>query len=273
MDKQVELLMASQMPLMVELFTLETPKGFTAQQFKVSIHSLLEVLGDSNPFFIRCLKPNQTKLPLDYDFRVVGNQLGSLSIIDALQLAQKGYPARYEYAKFLEVYHLLTMIYHPTGADETEQVNSMLSALGDITPADYQKGSTMVFLKKITARYLDSERSKIARGGGTVVEDLIRLSAPQRIRQAYDVEKSRLLKIQAHARGYRERLVIMKNRRRRQALWGATMWTYYVKQFKRDRLAAFTFQTAIRELLAFVRIDEMRTEARTNASKERIGVY
>merc|ERR1719379_1522378 len=124
--------MASQMPLMVELFTLETPKGFTAQQFKLSIHSLLEVLGDSNPFFIRCLKPNQTKLPLDYDFRVVVNQLVSLSIIDALQLAQKGFPARYEYAKFLEVYHLLTMIYRPSGEDAKMQVELVLQALGDI---------------------------------------------------------------------------------------------------------------------------------------------
>jgi hypothetical protein len=51
------------------------------------------------------------------------------------------------------------------------------------------------------------------------------------------------------------------------------MWTYFVKQFKRDRLAAFTFQTAIKELLAFVKIDEMRTFARTKACKDRIGVY
>ena len=41
------------------------------QHILVSIASLLDVLGDSSPFFIRCLKPNQTKLPLDYDFRVV----------------------------------------------------------------------------------------------------------------------------------------------------------------------------------------------------------
>ena len=34
MDKQVELLSASTMPLLAELFQMESPKGFTGQQFK-----------------------------------------------------------------------------------------------------------------------------------------------------------------------------------------------------------------------------------------------
>ena len=34
MDKQVELLSASTMPPLAELFQMESPKGFTGQQFK-----------------------------------------------------------------------------------------------------------------------------------------------------------------------------------------------------------------------------------------------
>merc|ERR1719487_1435126 len=76
--------------------------GFTAQQFKASINSLLDVLQSSQPFFIRCLKPNQTKIPGDYDFKATVTQLASLSILDALVLSQKGYPQRDEYETFLE---------------------------------------------------------------------------------------------------------------------------------------------------------------------------
>merc|ERR1719440_654794 len=75
--------------------------GFTGQQFKASINSLLDILGQSNPFFLRCLKPNQTKIPGDYDYKCTVAQLNSLSILDALQLAQKGYPSRDTYDDFM----------------------------------------------------------------------------------------------------------------------------------------------------------------------------
>merc|ERR1719160_111263 len=148
--------------------------GFTTQQFKASMVLLLDTLGDSSPSFIRCLKPNQTKIPGDYEFKAVVAQLNSLSVIDALQLAQKGYPARSTFEDFTKEFHVLSMYY---GLDEVkaapeERALKLLEKVGDITPNDYQKGTTKMFLKKTTARLLDSKQHVVLRGGQRLVEDL-----------------------------------------------------------------------------------------------------
>ncbi len=45
--------------------------------------------------------------------------------------------------------------------------------------------------------------------------------------------------------------MITRRFRRKRIFWAAIMWPYKVIRFKRDRLAALTFQTAIHEIMAF----------------------
>merc|ERR1719379_1477428 len=122
-DKMAEVLSCSEDILIKECFVRKddeegkTQGGFTTQQFKASMVLSLDTLGDSSPSFIRCLKPNQTKIPGDYEFKAVVAQLNSLSVIDALQLAQKGYPARSTFDDFTKQFHVLAMFY---GLDEVK---------------------------------------------------------------------------------------------------------------------------------------------------------
>merc|ERR1719502_173886 len=115
--------------------------GFTCQQFKSSINSLLSVLQSSHPFFIRCLKPNQTKVAGDYDFKATVAQLASLSILDALALSQKGYPQRDTYTDFLERVKLLVLVLKPEGETDEAKALDLLNRVGDITSQDYKAGT------------------------------------------------------------------------------------------------------------------------------------
>ena len=45
----------------------------------------MNTLADSTPFFIRCLKPNTTKMPQDWNYRVVRGQLQALSVRQELR--------------------------------------------------------------------------------------------------------------------------------------------------------------------------------------------
>lgn len=48
----------------------------------------------TEPHFIRCVKPNETKVALEWNGSKVLNQMFSLSILEALQLKQLGYSYR-----------------------------------------------------------------------------------------------------------------------------------------------------------------------------------
>merc|ERR1719316_2628040 len=194
------------------------------KQFKISINSLLSNLMDSQPFFVRCLKPNHTKIPGDYEFKSVVTQLQSLSILDALQLAQKGYPTRETFADFLERFHLLSLRFNSTGETPVEELVDLLAKVGDLTPNDYQIGTTKVFLKKQPTRLLEGMQLRIIREGAEVCDQIVRVSTAHRVRFSYDDSLKKALAIQAHARGFMERLVILRRYRRKRALWGVCLW-------------------------------------------------
>merc|ERR1719181_2123057 len=118
---------------------------------------------------------------------------------------------------------------------------ALVEKVGDITPNDYQKGVTKVFLKKTSARLLDSKQQLVLRGGGRLVEDLIRLAAVSRSKKVYHEGTTRLMMIQAFTRGFQERFLLLKRRRRCQCMWGVTCLAFAVRRYQRDRLAARTF--------------------------------
>merc|ERR1719313_104376 len=222
--------------------------GFTCQQFKASINSLLSVLQSSHPFFIRCLKPNQTKIAGDYDFKATVAQLASLSILDALALSQKGYPQRDTYTDFLERVKLLVLVLKPTGETDEERSMDLLEKVGDITAQDYKAGETKLFLKKTTFRLIDNKINAITKGGSKVYSDMARMCEQNRVCRKYLNCVDQAITIQSYARAFKVRLVLIKREKRKRALWGACAWAYRLRRFRRDRLAAMTLQVAFREI-------------------------
>ena len=76
-----------------------------ASKFILSLNNLMELINTTDPHFIRCLKPNDTKLPGDWDYRKVMNQLFSLSILEALQLKNLAYSFRKTHQGFVQQFN------------------------------------------------------------------------------------------------------------------------------------------------------------------------
>jgi myosin-5 len=246
--------------------------GFMHHYLRESMNSLLEVLGDTMPYFIRCIKPNETKLPNNFNNKVTLTQLKSLSILDALYLAQNGYPHRWDYDTFLDRLHILRKVYRPPMTDSTEMANHMLEKIG-VPPAGYQKGKSMIFLKKKTYRMLGDKTELVMQACNDVGEDIVRVSKRKRVKEDFDDSVRRLINIQAYARGFRERLIISKMLKRKRFLWGALLFGFRYRRFKRDRLAAFTIQTTIRELKAMATLHEKIKEKRLRTSRHRLKTF
>eukprot|EP01056_Protomagalhaensia_sp_Gyna25_P005567 Protomagalhaensia_sp_Gyna_25__5566@NODE_760_length_2680_cov_63_492238_g596_i0_p1_GENE_NODE_760_length_2680_cov_63_492238_g596_i0NODE_760_length_2680_cov_63_492238_g596_i0_p1_ORF_typecomplete_len866_score208_02Myosin_head/PF00063_21/1_9e186TniB/PF05621_11/0_0065TniB/PF05621_11/76TniB/PF05621_11/1_3e04ABC_tran/PF00005_27/0_0049AAA_22/PF13401_6/0_091AAA_22/PF13401_6/9_1e02AAA_22/PF13401_6/2_2e03AAA_16/PF13191_6/0_12RNA_helicase/PF00910_22/4_7RNA_helicase/PF00910_22/2e02T2SSE/PF00437_20/0_2AAA_19/PF len=139
-----------------------------ASQFLIQLDTMMKIIMETEPHFIRCIKPNETKKPLDWANDKVLNQLFSLSILEALQLKKLGFSWRRPFGEFVYNYRYLNMAI----ADEMERCQDpakqrqlavqMLDHMQTyfnnkdefVEQKQWQLGKTMVFLKPDIAQNL-----------------------------------------------------------------------------------------------------------------------
>uniref|UniRef100_A0AAQ6A0G7 Myosin X n=1 Tax=Amphiprion ocellaris TaxID=80972 RepID=A0AAQ6A0G7_AMPOC len=76
-----------------------------SSQFKDSLHSLMATLSTSNPYFIRCIKPNTHKMPDQFDQTVVLNQLRYSGMLETVKIRCTGFPIRRPFQDFCSRNH------------------------------------------------------------------------------------------------------------------------------------------------------------------------
>merc|ERR1719272_1689608 len=110
-DDLLDVLNSSQNDFLLDLFedmTGEKEAGKKAKgssrkkqtlvvQFKTSLASLMKMLGSSNPYFVRCIKPNMKKVPGVFEVPIVLNQLRYSGMMETVKIRRAGYPVRREF--------------------------------------------------------------------------------------------------------------------------------------------------------------------------------
>ncbi|PVD34762.1 hypothetical protein C0Q70_06039 [Pomacea canaliculata] len=128
-----------------------------AAQFKKSLESLMKTLSQCQPFFVRCIKPNEFKKPLVFDRELCCKQLRYSGMMETIRIRRAGYPIRHHFDKFVDRYRLLV-----TGVGPSHRVDCSAAAaaicLQVFKNADYQIGKTKVFLKDAQDAYLEQQR-------------------------------------------------------------------------------------------------------------------
>uniref|UniRef100_A0A8D3DME3 Myosin X n=1 Tax=Scophthalmus maximus TaxID=52904 RepID=A0A8D3DME3_SCOMX len=193
-----------------------------SSQFKNSLHSLMSTLSVSNPYFIRCIKPNTRKMPDQFDQAVVLNQLRYSGMLETVKIRRTGFPIRRPFQDFCSRYKVLMR--GALTAEDPRGRCSQLLHLYDSSGGDWQLGKTKVFLREPLEHRLEKQRE-------------------------VEVLRAAMI-IQAHVMGYIARkqyrkllqciVVIQKNYR---AL-------YWRRRFLLLRRAALTFQKCLRGRLA-----------------------
>jgi myosin-5 len=70
------------------------------KQFKANIKKLQDLIFNTKPYFVRCLKPNQDAKPKEFDNELITQQLRYCGILEATKISRAGFPARFEHALF-----------------------------------------------------------------------------------------------------------------------------------------------------------------------------
>uniref|UniRef100_A0A8C2TTQ1 Unconventional myosin-X-like n=1 Tax=Coturnix japonica TaxID=93934 RepID=A0A8C2TTQ1_COTJA len=138
-----------------------------SSQFRDSLHSLMATLSTSNPFFIRCIKPNTEKAPNLFNPDVVLNQLRYSGMLETVKVRRAGFPIRRLFQDFLSRYKMLVKI--PSFSDNSKAVCAGFLQAYDSTKKEWQLGKTKVFLKEALEQKLEKDREEELRKAAVVI--------------------------------------------------------------------------------------------------------
>ncbi|XP_063154832.1 unconventional myosin-X [Candoia aspera] len=131
-------------------------KPTVSLQFKDSLHSLMATLSTSNPFFVRCIKPNMQKMPDQFDQNVVLNQLCYSGMLETVRIRRAGFPVRRPFQDFHERYKVLMR--NLTLPEDLKGKCTVLLHLYDSTKTEWQLGKSKVFLRESLEHILEKQR-------------------------------------------------------------------------------------------------------------------
>jgi len=77
------------------------------QQFKEQLHSLIESVAQTDPHYIRCLKPNDAAKPKMLTRKRLTEQLRYGGVLEAVRVARAGYPVRLAHEQYFQRYRML----------------------------------------------------------------------------------------------------------------------------------------------------------------------
>ncbi|KAI1890238.1 hypothetical protein AGOR_G00151660 [Albula goreensis] len=119
-----------------------------SQLHKENLNKLMTNLRSTQPHFVRCIIPNETKTPGVMDPFLVLHQLRCNGVLEGIRICRKGFPNRILYADFKQRYRILNPQAIPDDkfVDSKKAAEKLLSSL-DIDHTQYRFGHTKVFFK------------------------------------------------------------------------------------------------------------------------------
>ncbi|XP_045297530.1 unconventional myosin-X isoform X4 [Leopardus geoffroyi] len=129
-----------------------------SSQFKDSLHSLMATLSCSNPFFVRCIKPNTQKMPDQFDQAVVLNQLRYSGMLETVRIRKAGYAVRRPFQDFYKRYKVLMR--NVAVPEDIRGKCTALLQLYDSSNSEWQLGKTKVFLRESLEQKLEKQREE-----------------------------------------------------------------------------------------------------------------
>lgn len=82
--------------------TMKPRTATVAASFHESLVSLVDTMSRCHPWFVRCIKPNNLKAPMEFQTQVVLTQLRYTGMLETIRIRKMGYPVRHQFKKFAD---------------------------------------------------------------------------------------------------------------------------------------------------------------------------
>ncbi|KAG7282979.1 hypothetical protein CRUP_028496 [Coryphaenoides rupestris] len=153
----IELMQSSEFAFIKNLFPENLEAEKRGRPSTKQANNLVQTLMKCTPHYIRCIKPNETKKPRDWEERRVHHQVEYLGLRENIRVRRAGYAYRRVFAKFLQRYAILTKESWPEWRGEQRQGVLHILKSVHMDQDQYQLGQTKVFVKAPESLFLLEE--------------------------------------------------------------------------------------------------------------------
>lgn len=187
--------------------------------FKNSLIELMQTIDSTNVHYIRCIKPNEEKKAWEFDSLMVLSQLRACGVLETIRISCAGFPSRWSYVEFADRYHILVssdqwmavMSTEPTQESVTELCHQILDTHVK-EKAKYQLGNSKIFFKAGMLAHFENLRTKKLYESAVKIQKNLKMCHHSKW---YSNLRSRLIILQACARGFIERARLQRQREER----------------------------------------------------------
>jgi myosin heavy subunit len=139
--------------------------GKTVSSFyKSQLDALMSTLYATEPHFIRCIVPNNNKMPLEIDSGLVLHQLTCNGVLEGIRICMRGFPNRMSYPEFITRYAILEVNKVQqavaAGNKDPKKLTEMICT-NFIDKERFRVGHTKVFFRAGVLGYLEEVRDDI----------------------------------------------------------------------------------------------------------------
>lgn len=251
-------------------------KPTVADTFRQQLTALVDILHSTNPWYVRCIKPNGNKTGDDYDDQQVLSQLRYLGMLDIIRIRREGYPIHYLFSQF--AYRFKCILNATRSIKVVDQnatavcrqlieyaLSNLIKQLGKSGPIDhadyYQMGKRKIFLKLNIHENLELEREYLLDQFAVKIQACWRRFVVYR---EFRRLKEATMRIQRKYRAIKQRLWFLQ--RKRAAI---TIQSYVRGMFARECYAAMKEMALLQKQQREREEAEARRAAEEEAERER----
>ncbi|XP_047628577.1 unconventional myosin-VIIb [Phacochoerus africanus] len=174
-----------------------------ASQFKQSLDKLMKILTNCQPYFVRCIKPNEYKKPLLFDRELCIRQLRYSGMMETVHIRKSGFPIRYSFEEFSQRFRvLLPSTVRMELRDKFRQMALRIAETWLGTDKDWKVGKTKIFLKDNQDTLLEVQRSQALDKAAVSIQRVLR---GYKYRKEFLRQRQAAVTLQAGWRGYYNR--------------------------------------------------------------------
>uniref|UniRef100_A0A669EHC7 Unconventional myosin-Ih n=1 Tax=Oreochromis niloticus TaxID=8128 RepID=A0A669EHC7_ORENI len=211
-------------------------------QFKNSLVGLTEILMMKEPWYVRCIKPNEAKQPGHFDDVLVRHQVKYLGLMEHLRVRRAGFAYRRKYEIFLQRYKPLCPDTWPNWkGTAAEGVRCLIKHLG-YKSDEYKMGRTKIFIRHPRTLFATEDAFQVCKH-----KLATRIQAKYKgykVKGNYVKQREAATKIETCWRG------LMARRERQRRAWAVKVIKKFIKGFMNRHQPACTDNS---EYLAYVR--------------------
>ncbi|KAB7502891.1 Myosin-IA [Armadillidium nasatum] len=128
--------------------TMTTKRPQTAGTlFKNSMIALTKNLASKEPYYVRCIKPNDQKTPVLFDDERVTHQVNYLGLVENLRVRRAGFAHRQAYDRFLRRYKMISHYTWPNFHSGTDRDGTRIIIDEQGFANDVKYGKTKIFVR------------------------------------------------------------------------------------------------------------------------------